>query len=119
MRYLLALALLCPALFADSFINSLEYGEMLYSNPRGVGCGGCHGEYGEGKALGEYVKNRKTHKIVAPNISQATVAQLKKSFSRKNSVMPAYFLTDGEIEALLLYLKAKNKILAKADSQNK
>ncbi|MBL0722011.1 MAG: hypothetical protein JJV88_05470 [Sulfurovum sp.] len=27
----------------SDFITDLEYGEMLYNNPRGVSCASCHG----------------------------------------------------------------------------
>ncbi len=96
---------------AESFINNYEYGEMLYKNPRGVGCDRCHGKYGEGMELGSYQKNNKTIKIVAPKISKSSFEEIKNSLkqSRKRSVMPEYFLTDSEVEALLYYLKKVNE----------
>jgi len=35
----------------ESFISNLEYGEMLYKNPRGIGCIKCHGKNGKGKII--------------------------------------------------------------------
>ncbi len=97
--------------YADSFINNFEYGEMLYKNPRGIGCDKCHGKYGEGSTLGSYTKNKKLIKIVAPNISKTTAIDIKTSLkqNRKRSVMPEYFLTDSEVEALAYYLKKINQ----------
>ena len=28
--------------FSKDFITDIEYGKMLYKNPRGVGCNKCH-----------------------------------------------------------------------------
>jgi len=96
---------------AESFINSYEYGEMLYKNPRGIGCDKCHGKYGEGMELGSYQKNNKIIKITASKISKSTHTDIKNSlkYSKKRSVMPEYFLTDNEIEALIYYLKKVNE----------
>ncbi len=84
---------------------------MLYKNPRGIGCDKCHGKYGEGMELGSYQKNNKTTKIIAPKISKSSLADIKNSVkqSRKRSVMPEYFLTDSELEALIYYLKKANE----------
>jgi hypothetical protein len=96
---------------AESFINNFEYGEMLYKNPRGVGCDKCHGKYGEGMELGSYQKNNKIIKITAPKISKTQFADIKNSlkFNKKRSVMPEYFLTDIEVEALIYYLRKVNE----------
>ncbi len=98
-----------PAL-AESFINNYEYGEMLYKNPRGIGCDKCHGEKGLGNHIGSYTKNKKEYKIDAPNISAATAEEIKKSLrqGKKRSIMPEYFLTDTEIAAIVSYLRQLN-----------
>ena len=98
-----------PAL-AESFINNYEYGEMLYKNPRGIGCDKCHGEKGLGNHIGSYTKNKKEYKIDAPNISAATAEEIKKSLrtGKKRNIMPEYFLTDTEIAAIVSYLKQLN-----------
>ena len=97
--------------YAESFISSYEYGEMLYKNPRGIGCDKCHGKKGEGMELGSYKKNDKRIKITAPQISTHSFMGLKNALmqNRKKSVMPKYFLTDGEIEVLSQYLKKANE----------
>jgi argininosuccinate synthase len=38
----------------ESFISNLEYGQMLYKNPRGIGCIKCHGDNGKGKLIATY-----------------------------------------------------------------
>lgn len=110
-KTLFALLFVSSFAAAESFINSFEYGEMLYKNPRGVGCDKCHGKYGEGMNIGSYQKNNKTIKIVAPKISKSSFNDIKNSlkFNKKRSVMPEYFLTDSEIEALIYYLKKINE----------
>lgn len=110
-KSLFAVILASSFVNADSFINSYEYGEMLYKNPRGIGCDKCHGKYGEGMDLGSYQKNNKIIKIIAPKISKSSFVDIKNSLkqNRKRSVMPEYFLTDSEVEALLYYLKKANE----------
>ena len=95
---------------AESFINNYEYGEMLYKNPRGIGCDKCQGEKGLGNQIGSYIKNKKEYKIAAPKISAATADEIKKSLrqGKKRSIMPEYFLTDTEISAMVSYLKQIN-----------
>lgn len=106
-KLIFGVALASGFAWAESFISVYEYGEMLYKNPRGIGCDKCHGKKGEGMELGSYKRNEKIVKITAPLISLASFSELKTSLShnRKRSVMPRYFLTDGEIEALAYYLK--------------
>ncbi len=109
-RSFFAVILAFSVAHSESFINNYEYGEMLYKNPRGVGCDKCHGKYGEGMNLGNYTKNNKTIQIIAPKISKSSFAQIKNSlkYTKKRSVMPEYFLTDSEIEALIYYLSKAN-----------
>ena len=51
MRILGILSFFCAVLFAESFISDYEYGQMLFKNPRGIGCNKCHGENGEGSLI--------------------------------------------------------------------
>ncbi len=108
MRFVLVSFILCGMLGADDFINKFEYGEMLYKNPRGVSCEGCHGMHGEGHFIGKIVKAKKEINISAPTIKNATTELVKKSMNTKKSVMPSYFLTDLEIDAIVFYLKKIN-----------
>ncbi|MEF3192401.1 MAG: cytochrome c [Campylobacterales bacterium] len=89
----------------ESFINRFEYGEMLYRNPRGIGCDKCHGLFGEGRELGRYEKKGKQIVIVAPRIDKLDVAAMKAGLAKRNKFMPTYYLTDQEIATLVYYLK--------------
>ncbi|MEY4504460.1 MAG: hypothetical protein RL154_754 [Pseudomonadota bacterium] len=101
------------ALAEESFINQYEYGEMLYKHPRGVGCDKCHGEYGDGKELGTYQKKQKTILIVAPVLKDLNSTAMLEATKKKRGVMPTYFLTQTEINAIVYYLARKNERLNK------
>jgi cytochrome c553 len=112
----LFLLLMASILFAKNnwFITNLEYGKMLYNNPRGISCAKCHGKKGEGKIVTYYFKNGKKIYIKAPNIQNIDLDTLKSALFHKkdqkkikNPIMPIYnYLTDEEIEAILLYLRS-------------
>ena len=83
---------------------------MLYQNPRGIGCHKCHGIDGKGLVLGRYRDGNKTITIKAPDITNLDYRRFKKGIvSKKNRLMPVYFLTDKEIETLYYYLKKEKK----------
>ncbi|GAX87425.1 conserved hypothetical protein [Lebetimonas natsushimae] len=110
----LLLLLIASFLLAKNswFITNLEYGKMLYNNPRGISCAKCHGIKGKGKTVTHYIKNGKKIYIKAPNIQDIDLNRLKKAlfhkYKPKNPIMPVYnYLTDEEIEAILLYLRSK------------
>ncbi|RUM56777.1 MAG: hypothetical protein DSY40_01665 [Nautilia sp.] len=107
----------------DSFITNLEYGEMLYKNPRGIGCIKCHGKNGKGKVIAIYLddKTGRKKKLIAPNIKNINYKTfyyrikklkiLKKGKWRKiyYSIMPKYnYLVDEEIKAIYNYLHKKD-----------
>ncbi len=98
------------AVFASAnewFITTLEYGKMLYHNPRGISCAKCHGENAKGKIIAKYIKKGKTYIIKAPDIQNISYDDLKNRLLhyKKLSVMPRYsYLTKKEIEALYLYI---------------
>ena len=100
-----------------SFITNYEYGQMLYSNPRGIGCVRCHGDNGVGGVIATYKDKEKdgqtvTKTITAPDISQKTIDEFKKVLNVKKSeslVMPTYFLTNEEIESIHYYITNKGK----------
>jgi mono/diheme cytochrome c family protein len=108
MRKGFVLSIFLVSLWGEDFINKFEYGEMLYKNPRGVSCEGCHGTKGEGKKLGRVQKQKREINITAPNISKATVEDVKKGLRIRKSVMPTYFLTDTEVDAIVYYVKKQN-----------
>ena len=84
---------------------------MLYKHPRGVGCSKCHGEYGEGKELGQYQKKQKDVLIIAPSLKDTNVTAMLEATKKKRGVMPTYFLTVNEIDAITYYLARKNEKL--------
>lgn len=97
-------------LFADdAFITQYEYGEMLYKNPRGIGCHNCHGLKGEGKLIATYKHKKDTIELKAPKISDIPYENFIASFGKNNSVMPTYFLTNKELQSIYLYLNYKGK----------
>lgn len=99
----------------DWFITKLEYGKMLYNNPRGISCAKCHGKYAQGKIISKYYitkKNQKILKIIkAPNIQNVSFEEFKKKlFHKYLSVMPKYdYLTNQEISAIYLYIQSLSR----------
>ncbi len=91
----------------DSFITQYEYGQMLYDNPRGIGCVHCHGKHGEGALIATYKEDGKKRLLEGPDIRKITISRLKASLVARHDVMPTYFLTDEEIKALHYYLTHK------------
>ncbi len=88
----------------DSFITQYEYGQMLYENPRGIGCVHCHGKHGEGAVIARYKEEGKEVVLKGPDIRHVPKKELKKALEKRYRVMPTYFLTESEIEALHYYL---------------
>ncbi|BDY13960.1 hypothetical protein HCR_22720 [Hydrogenimonas cancrithermarum] len=88
----------------DSFITQYEYGQMLYNTPRGIGCVHCHGAHGEGAKIATYKEDGKRVELRGPDIRKVSIGTLKKSLVKRHRIMPTYFLTDSEIEALYYYL---------------
>lgn len=87
---------------------------MLYKHPRGVGCDKCHGEYGEGQDLGSYKKKNNEDKfIVAPQLKDTNATAMLEATKKKRGVMPTYFLTQTEVNAIVFYLYKKNEKLNK------
>ena len=81
---------------------------MLYQNPRGIGCHKCHGIHGKGLELGRYKEGNETVIIKAPDITNLPYSKFKEAIkSKKNRLMPYYFLTDKEIRTLYYYLTKK------------
>ncbi|WP_236579167.1 c-type cytochrome [Hydrogenimonas urashimensis] len=109
MKYWFILLLSSFVCAEDSFITQYEYGEMLYRNPRGIGCIHCHGRHGEGTVIATYVEEGKKIVLKGPDIRQIGIEKLKKSLVRRYRVMPTYFLTDSEIRALHYYLTSKEE----------
>jgi len=110
----LRLILLFPLILfsKDWFITKLEYGKMLYHNPRGISCAKCHGENAKGKIIAKYYITTKKGKILkiikTPDIRNVNLQKLKqKLFHKKLSIMPKYnYLTNSEITAIYMYIQS-------------
>jgi len=127
----LSFIFLFSLLFAKNdewFITNLEYGKMLYNNPRGISCAKCHGVKGKGKVITSYTNSKGKKEIIKTiPLKDLTFEKLKKAlFHQYNlkqirkkhpnsplkyiNIMPKYdYLTDNEIKAILLYLKSKDQ----------
>ena len=104
---------------ANDFITNIEYGAMLYKNPRGIGCIKCHAKDAKGKVIATYKdKDNNIKAIIAPNIKEVSwiifYNRLKYSkvfrrgkFRKLNySIMPKYnYLVDDEIKTIFNYIK--------------
>ena len=100
----------------ESFLSSVEYGRMLYKNPRGISCSKCHGDKGRGgQKIAKYYDKHKNPKILkGVDIRKYSLDDLKASFKnqyRENNrrkphkIMPVYYLTDEEIQAIYDYIQ--------------
>ena len=120
--------MLNPLDINNSFITKIEYGKMLYNNPRGIGCNSCHGDDAKGKKIIDF-KQEHDKKIYNCNLSVPNIKDIdyaifsEKINSKKNpnkkfekeqvcekiiyyaNVMPTYFLVEEEIEAIYYYIK--------------
>lgn len=98
--------LLCAAYAEESFITQFEYGKMLYENPRGIGCHHCHGSEGQGQEVARYQTKKGTFLVLKGGvINNLSLEDFKRSLQSGNRVMPRYYLTDDEINAIHLYLQ--------------
>ncbi|NPA03908.1 MAG: cytochrome c [Epsilonproteobacteria bacterium] len=108
--FLTAVIVLAVSGAEDSFITKEEYAQMLYQNPRGIGCHKCHGLNGRGKILGRFNDGNSTKVIEAPDITNLDFKRFKSALlSAKSSLMPHYFLTNKEIKTLYYYLQRKKR----------
>ena len=92
------------------FITDLEYGQMLYENPRGIGCIKCHGKYGKKQFIARYTHKGKEFEINAPTINNLSLEKFTKVLTTKRSsksIMPTYFLTNDEMRGIHFYITRK------------
>lgn len=92
----------------DSFITTEEYGQELYKNPRGIGCIQCHGINGKGKVIATYKEKDKQKTLRGPDITKLDFKTFKTKTLQDKGVMPKYYLTDEEIQAIYLFLKKQS-----------
>ncbi len=109
MRTFILVLLLAMSLKAEDFITKMEYAKMLYSNPRGIGCVSCHGPRGEGSIIARYKHRGEERELIAPAINSLTLKEFFEGIRDSDSVMPEYFLTDGEIKALHYFVTSEVK----------
>jgi len=92
----------------EAFISYSEYGQMLYQNPRGISCVQCHGKNGEGISIIKYKEGDKLKELRGADIRNMNLISMQKALNAYHKVMPRYYLTNKEIEAIYDYLKVKN-----------
>ncbi len=107
MKYIIPLLISTTlSLFGEgSFITPMEYASQLYDNPRGIGCGKCHGKHGEGLVIAHYTHKEQEKTFSAPPINKLSYEAFYKALHQRKKGMPLYYLTQGEIQALYLYLQ--------------
>ncbi len=106
-RLLFVLPLLLGA--NEDFISHYEYGEMLYSNPRGVSCSQCHGKDGAGTTIVEFRDIHGKQAIKGSDIRKESLQTMINSVNSYHEIMPRYYLTDEEVKAIYDYLQKKNE----------
>jgi mono/diheme cytochrome c family protein len=118
---LLLLPILLLSQDNDSFLSDIEYGKMLYNNPRGIPCSKCHGKKGKGgHKIAKYYDKYSNPKILkGEDITKYSLKDLtaslsnqfrdKKNHRKRHKIMPIYYLTDKEIKAIYLYLQSVKK----------
>jgi hypothetical protein len=92
------------------FITDYEYGQMLYKNPRGIGCNKCHGDDAQGQFIAKYTHKNKIYEIYSPsiiNISLTKFIKVLKSKGSSKNIMPTYFLTNDEMKQIHYYITNK------------
>ncbi|MDE5592033.1 MAG: cytochrome c [Helicobacter sp.] len=92
----------------EGFITQIEYGKMLYENPRGIGCVECHGNSGEGRAIAHYGHKKKVLTLEGPAINHLEFGNFVKALNESRKIMPKYYLTKEEIQAIFKYIESKN-----------
>lgn len=105
---------------SEDFLSSVEYGRMLYKNPRGISCSQCHGKEGKGgQKIAKYYDKKKNPKLLrGVDITSYSLKDLKASLKnqyrennkrKRHKIMPMYYLTDEEVQAIFDYLQYSNK----------
>ena len=104
----------------ESFLSLLEYGKMLYKNPRGIACTKCHGLTGKGgKKIAKYYDKHKNIKLLrSTDITNYSLKELTASLKnqyrqdgrrQRHKIMPMYYMTKEEILAIFTYLKSNRE----------
>lgn len=105
--------------FGEDFISEFEYGQMLYKDPRGVSCAKCHGDLGEGSFIASFKnKDGLEIKFNGPDIRALNLQTFKKAILKGGKIMPKYYLTDKEVEAIYKYVKIVNNYEKPKETQD-
>lgn len=117
MRLLIVLALFFQLISAEDFISEFEYGQMLYKDPRGVSCAACHGKVGEGAFIASYIDSEgKKREFSGSDIRGLSLEKFKRAIASGGKIMPKYYLTKKESEAIYKYIQLVNNYMKKEDS---
>ena len=110
----------------ESFLSVVEYGKLLYINPRGISCSKCHGKRGRGgQKIAKYYDKHKNPKLlrgvdIRDYSLEDLTASLKNQYRvnnrrKRHKIMPIYYLTKDEIKAIHSYLKSQRKTTKEKD----
>lgn len=109
MKVLITVTFLISLLLSDDFISEFEYGQMLYQSPRGVSCASCHGKLGEPTYVATLTEdNGSKVDFITPDIRKLSIKQFRKALDKGGKIMPKYYLTNKEIEAIYRYIQEVN-----------
>ncbi len=109
MRGYIILLLFIKILLAQDFISKFEYGQMLYENPRGVSCKKCHGNLGEGAFIASFINSKGEKKdFYGADIRNLDFKTFKKHVEKGGKIMPRFYLTNKELEAIYEFIKIVN-----------
>ena len=111
----------------ESYLSDVEYGRMLYKNPRGISCMKCHGKGGKGgQHIVTYYDKKRNPKILrGVDVRPFSLSDLTASLSnqyrennrtKRHKIMPIYYLTDEEIHALYSYIQSNREQEEESDN---
>ena len=119
MKHIFIVTFLLSLIHCEDFISEYEYGQMLYKDPRGVSCASCHGTVGESTFIASFKnEDNTTRDFYSPDIRKLDLKSFKKALDRGGRIMPKYYLTDKEVEAIYKYIKSVNSESVKSDDSN-
>jgi len=108
-RVFIGVLLLFHLLFGEDFISKFEYGQMLYENPRGVSCKKCHGRVGDGAFIASFIDSKgEIQEFYGPDIRGLDFKSFVASVQKGGRIMPRFYLTNKELEALYEFIKIVN-----------